>query len=569
MKLRYGWILAPVAALLGWGWAQAPQAQPTLPSSMPPGAVLYLEAKDFGALLNDWNTSPEKAAWLKSSNYDVFAKSRLFMRLGDAQGEFAAAAGVEPNMAMLASVAGSESALAIYDIGKLEFLYMTRLPAARAAQTVFRGALAQWSPRTVNGLSYSVKIDKNTKRVTAFSANNGMLLLATREDLMAGALALLAKQPNQTLRNEAWFDRATRAAGGRGELRMAANLAQLVRSPHFRSYWVQQNITELKQYESSVADMVRSAGEIREQRVMVRAAGIADGVDGSAAVAQLARLAPATAGLWRAWGAPSVEDASALVEWKILSPRAGGMPVGKQAPSAAGESQPEGSEADLETKIDEAPFSAAAASLHAEPIRALLKQTAVDAVLSVQSTRPQADGVFIGQESAVALLGKAAWDSNAARAAVLEAVDGLWTSGKLGLDWTTKQAGGRTYYAISGLSPVVMAVDGKVMILATSEPLMQAMLGQLNAQPATVESRTVFAAQFRHTAERANFKRMMLLVERAAPAQEGPPEGREPEYFSENLASLSTAMARMDSASITVRDMGNAVTQTVTYRLSK
>ena len=37
--------------------------QPTLASSMPPGAVLYLEAKDFGALLNDWNGSPEKAAW--------------------------------------------------------------------------------------------------------------------------------------------------------------------------------------------------------------------------------------------------------------------------------------------------------------------------------------------------------------------------------------------------------------------------------------------------------------------------------------------------------------------------
>ena len=62
---------------------------------------------------------------------------------------------------------------------------------------------------------------------------------------------------------------------------------------------------------------------------------------------------------------------------------------------------------------------------------------------------------------------------------------------------------------------------------------------------------------------------MMSLIERASPAIEGSPAGREPEYFSENLASLSTALARVDSVSIVIRDLGNAVTQTVTYRLIK
>jgi hypothetical protein len=62
---------------------------------------------------------------------------------------------------------------------------------------------------------------------------------------------------------------------------------------------------------------------------------------------------------------------------------------------------------------------------------------------------------------------------------------------------------------------------------------------------------------------------MMTLIERAAPAQAGPQEGREPEFFSENLASLSATLTRMDSASIVVRDLGNAVTQTVVYRLGQ
>src|SRR5437870_3812689 len=63
-----------------------------LASVMPSGALLYLEAQDFGRLLQDWNTSPEKASWLKSDDYQVFSRSKLFLRLKDVQGEFATAA---------------------------------------------------------------------------------------------------------------------------------------------------------------------------------------------------------------------------------------------------------------------------------------------------------------------------------------------------------------------------------------------------------------------------------------------------------------------------------------------
>ena len=233
------------------------------------------------------------------------------------------------------------------------------------------------------------------------------------------------------------------------------------------------------------------------------------------------------------------------------------MPIGKFAPSDPGISAPEGSEGDLETKIDEAPFTPAAAAFQSEPIHALLAQAQMDAALSVQSARPQPDGVFIGTESAVALLAKNAWDVNAARSALL------------GPDSTAKQSNNRSYFAIGGLSPVVMAVDGRVLLLATSEPLLISMLARMNMQATNPESRTVFSAQFRHGAERGNFARMMTLIDRASPVPEGPPDGREPEYFSENLASLSATLSRVDSTSITVRDLGNAVTQTVIYRLNK
>jgi len=46
----------------------------------PEGALVYIEGKDFAGLLQDWNSSPEKAQWIKSDNYSVFSNSRLFLR---------------------------------------------------------------------------------------------------------------------------------------------------------------------------------------------------------------------------------------------------------------------------------------------------------------------------------------------------------------------------------------------------------------------------------------------------------------------------------------------------------
>jgi hypothetical protein len=83
---------------------------------------VYVEARDLSVLLRDWNTSQEKRLWLASSNYEVFSRTRLFMRLGEAQQQFAETAGFAPDMSLVNSIAGGQSAAAVYDIGELEFL---------------------------------------------------------------------------------------------------------------------------------------------------------------------------------------------------------------------------------------------------------------------------------------------------------------------------------------------------------------------------------------------------------------------------------------------------------------
>src|SRR5882724_7766951 len=280
-------------AFIGVSWAAfqtlAPQPPP-LSRYVPAGSLLYLQARDFSALLGDWNAAPQKASWVKSKNYEVYSRSRLFLRLQGAGKQFAAAAGLPPDMNFLTQVAGTQSALALYDIGKLEFLYVTKLPSASSMQSALWQTRAKFETRSVAGVTFYVRRDPESGREVAFTVNGDYLILATREDLLAGAIQLMAGSKDRTIEAEQWWSQAVAAAGPVGDLRMVLNLEKIVPSPYFRSYWIQRNITEMKQYSAAVSDLFRSGKEYREERVLLKksmAASNATTEDAATAVADL------------------------------------------------------------------------------------------------------------------------------------------------------------------------------------------------------------------------------------------------------------------------------------------
>src|SRR5579862_7783280 len=219
-------------ALLAFAWtpASSPDRAPLLAGFMPRGAVLYLEAQNFSGILQEWNASQTKREWLKSENYDAFSKSRIFLRLADAQDQFAAAAGIPPDSTFLREAAGAQSAIAIYDIGNLEFLYIAKIQSAEAAQSALWQSRAKFEPRNSGGTNFYIRTDPTSNRTVAFALANDYLLLATREDLLAGALEFMNGSKDPKLSDEKWFSSAIGASGDTGDLRMVLNLAALSKS---------------------------------------------------------------------------------------------------------------------------------------------------------------------------------------------------------------------------------------------------------------------------------------------------------------------------------------------------
>lgn len=547
-------IAAAACAAAGIVFYAAPfQGTPSPVSGLfPAGASLYLEAKDFGAELDAWNGSAEQPRWLASARYQGFARSTLFLRLQGEWQAFSAAAGFVPDAALVKSVAGRESGLAVYSIGKLEFLYITRLAGAQAMQTALWQSRAKYEMRKAGSFDFYVRLAAG--RTVAFAAANDCLVLGTREELVAGALRRMDGESLAAMEDEGWYKEASAAAGAPGELRMVWNLEALVKSPQFRSYWIQRNASEVRNHWAGISDLNRTRGEFREERVFLRRAP-GPAVRGRAE--ELLRLAPDDAAFCRVWANPEAGAAAALIEEKVLAPKASSAPRNDYAPVVEMGNTAR-SEADLETRIDEPPV-ARRNTVALGDLQKLLTGAQLESALVVQSGHRMADGVFVDTPALMAFEAAGPWDGAAVRNALSAAAASLWTTGGSGTGWVEHRRGARTWYGMDGLGRLDLAADGNLLLLANSEALLGQALDRIDRRPAVSDA--VSVALFRHAAGREDYRRMMTLLEPGAPEQGQPP------FFSQDLWSLSDVFADVREVELRVRDTGALLRERVSYRL--
>jgi len=551
----------------GFSWAAyravAPPAQP-LSKYVPAGSLLYLEAKDFSSLLGDWNSSPQKQQWLQSDSYEVFSRSRLLLRLKGASDQFAAAAGLPPDMNFLSQVSGEHSVLALYDIGNLQFLYITYLPSAKSMETTLWQSRAKFEPRSAGGMDFYLRRDPESKREVAFAISGDYLLLATREDLMAGALQLISGKPDLTVETEQWWAQSTGAAGQAGDLRLVLNLGKLIPNGYFRTYWVQQNITDLSQYSAAVSDLFRSSQQYREERVLIRKKeqGQAASPDGLAA-AELASFVPDNAGVYVAAANPTADSCFALLESKLLAPHLGPQPASQIAPQVQLTSGEQGGGSDLETRIDQA-LVERHVQQSTSALQELLNKTPILASLQLQSTARDPADVFVRIHSAVVLVAASDWNETDVQSALADFVRPGLTASQLGVTWQPKSG----YQQLDGLWPLAASVRGKYLIVSDDPALLESVLSNVGRKSDRKPAELL--AGFNHQRERNNFARFAGLIDRPnGTMPNAPGADRVPQFFSGNMASLSSTLAEVSAERIEVRGDGGKVRQTVTYEWSQ
>ena len=579
--------LASLAALaIQSARVKAPAAPLSLTAYIPQDALLSIECPDFASLLHRWESSAESKAWQSSDQHSVFANSRLFQRLSDAQSAYAEAAGLPPDTALLNQVAGTQSVFAWYDIGNLEFLYISRMPLAQSAQTQLLQSRSSFQRRHAGNVDFYVRtVSTHPARTVAFAQVPGpsgdLLLLATREDLIANALVLIANGKGSSLQQEPWFSDASSALQQEKSspaLHMVLNLDRIVPTPYFRSYWVQANITWMKQYRAAASDLYLEPGLFREERVLLPKASPA-ATSSSPNVAALASIVPVGTGVFRAVATDDPAQAIAAINTKLL-----GIYTPEKTRDLLAEDPdltvPQaGSAGDLETRIDTpAPVSEAASN---EALGLVVAAARLDAMLTVSSAASpaSASALWVPIHSAIALHGQGPWNPQTLASALQQSLRGSLTAATLGIDFKASQDSGITVYSLTGPRPLFFAVaaQSNLVVLSDDRSLLLSLLNHPAPSTTPHADDATLIAGFDHTGQRIPYARLTSLIDGTNnPA--GKPIVRvqattpsatvvsgAPTFFSQEIRSLSDSFASLQSERIVERSSGGNLRQTVTY----
>jgi hypothetical protein len=573
-KLRL-WILAGFALVVSIAAATvvfSQMHQPEKPSVaarpldevMPGDALLYIEARDFSALLKEWNDSPEKAFWLTSESRSVFSQSRLLLRLDRHFRRFGAVAGVPADTEFVTAAAGGESALALYDIGKIQFVYITHLRHPDFLNSALWQSRNKLQARAATGVTYFLGKDDDSEQVVAFAVAGDYLVLATREDLMVRTLQLLSRQPERSIRRDAWYSEAVAGAPQtRGDLHMVLNMRKLAFEPHFRTYWVQQNITEMQGYTAAVSDLYREANGYREERVLLRKPGAAGTNHASGVVSNLLRLLPDDYGFYRTQITDS-DEALDLLRHAILPKQHEAREREEQAPQGLLTKGEVGSQSDLETRIDIPANNATEAHAGSSLLKKQIDQAGPLATLEMQATQRATDGVLLTMPNLLVIASERPWDLNALQHAIRSQLMNELSVPGLGFQWH-QEGQAEPYYELEGLHPLFVAVRGKLLYVSNRAELLTGAL-RSSARANQVEGVT-YKAGFNHARERGGFYEISGTLDRASEPKKS--NGTvSSHFFSGNMAGLSRTLGRLQTETVVERDQDDKVLQTVTYTWS-
>lgn len=548
--------------------AHSPAAvSPRIDEFVPEGALLYIEAKDFSGLLRDWNTSPEKAAWLESDDHTVFSQSRLFLRLHRFFERFEKAAGVPANTSFAVQAAGGQSALALYDIGKIEFVYVSRLRSTDFVHSDLWKSRNKFQPRTAAGAPFYLGRDDESGHVMGFAVVGDTLVLSTREDLIVRTLQLINRQPERSLHQEAWFTAALAAAPPfSGDLRMVLDMKKISDERHFTSYWIQQNVTEMESYTAAVCDLYREGSAYREQRVLLRKTPDQESAHNEhpEIIGTLLSTLPEDHGFYQVRIA-APDAILATLQESIMASSSKSPVAQRQAPQVVLTGGEVGSATDLETRLDAPLVRADGTDSGSASPRYLLENAGAFAFLEAQGTRQNSDGVLLTTPSLLVIAASQPWDTNAVQQAIRMQLAPSLSASDLGFQWKqVNEAGG--WFELDGLHPLQMAVRDKLLYLSTQPEILKAALQSRTAP--RQQPNVTYIAGFNHARERDNFYKLSKMIDSTHESTStwGTPT---PKFFSRNIAGLSQSLARLDSEEIVEREEGGKVFQTVTYRWSQ
>jgi hypothetical protein len=251
--------------------AHKPRGEYGLAADLPRGAFVYAQFSNLPALMEQWNRSQLKERYLNSTNYRQLQNRHLMLKLISRWEEFNSAVGFQIDASTIAGATETRAALAVYDIGKLDLVFIAPLSEEKIALTQFFTKKDQFEEADApsGAVYYRQTVDADhgrQKQVLAFATLKGRFILASNEDLLLRTIANIDHQnPKDTLADEPSFKNLSRKLMPHF-VTVWVDQAKLNHDYYFKHYWLPQNVDELKGIRAGMFDLEQQNGRWIEHR---------------------------------------------------------------------------------------------------------------------------------------------------------------------------------------------------------------------------------------------------------------------------------------------------------------
>jgi hypothetical protein len=276
VKYRLRWVTALLVlicvALIVYARSTRSSRNPySLAGDLPRGALVYAQFANLPELINHWDQSRLKERYFGSTSYQQLQHRHLALKLISRWEEFNNALGFPVDMTAIGSSTEGPAAVAIYDIGQLDLLFVAPISDQKAALTQFFTSKDRFEQtETPDGTPYyrqTVEADRGRqKQVIAFATVNGRFLLGTNEKLFIRAIANInGRAKKDSIADDPTFRTLSRKMNPHFAT-VWVDQTQLNADYYFKHYWLMQNVAELKHIRAGIFDLERQPSKWIERR---------------------------------------------------------------------------------------------------------------------------------------------------------------------------------------------------------------------------------------------------------------------------------------------------------------
>ena len=270
MKLKLSIVFIIIGAIV-FAYSQGENKPFAQAEDFPREALVYAQFSDLSAFIKSWNETELAKNILESYNYAEYTNRHLGIKISERLQNFNYAIGFSIDAEILSGVTETRAAIAIYDIGKIDVVFIAPVSDEIFTATKFfqnKGKFEEYELEDGNKF-YAIEVEvdrKRQKQNIVFANVKGRFILATNQKLLFQTIAVIeGKSANSSLADEPLFTNLTKKIAPH-QATVWVNQEKLNDDYYFKNYWLAGNLDELKNFRAGMFDLEMSEGVWTERR---------------------------------------------------------------------------------------------------------------------------------------------------------------------------------------------------------------------------------------------------------------------------------------------------------------